>query len=335
MKIAILYNYWLNKKAPKDRRISDNDIIKTVKIVRDVLKQEHRVKPIRYEDGVINKIKEDGFEFVFNLCEGIRENNLGEAEVALKLDSIKMPYTGSGPLCLETCLNKKTTKDILTENGINTPQYVLFSYSRKTYDFDIKLNYPLIVKPVHEDGSVGITEKSVVDNKDQLIEIVEYVLKTYEQDVLVEEFIDDTDLREINVSILGNNGSIQALPASEIVFKRWKNTPKIVSFVAKWDEQSELYKKSVRICPTKISRDLEEKIVDMAIRAYQVTKCRDYGRIDFRINNRGIYVLEVNPNPGIGDDSGFYASAKASGLSYKDLIKKILSEASKRYEIKI
>ncbi len=310
--------------------LSDNDILSTVENVKHVLETDYEVIPVKIRKELLQTLTPNSFDFIFNLCEGIEGNVRGEAWIPALFDILEIPYTGSDSITLGICLNKLKTKYLLIANNIPTPKYQMFYSTTQNLSNDLK--FPLIVKPAYEDASVGITAESVVKNKIELFKRIDFILNNYFQPALVEEFIDG---RELNVALLGNGNTLDVLPISEILFNFEPDQPKIVSYEAKWITNSDASKNTVGECPAKLSKEIENRIKRLAVECYNLTGCRDYTRVDFRLKDEIPYVLEVNPNPGINLDSGFVRSATAAGMSYDDLIKRILSEAMKRYKFVI
>jgi D-alanine-D-alanine ligase len=230
-------------------------------------------------------------------------------------------------MTLGLCLDKAKTKIILSHYGIPTAKFDLFNESIDGCK-KINLRFPVIVKPVHEDASAGINEKSVVYDRKELEERVEYIIKMFKQPALVEEFIDG---REVNVAILGNNPPV-VLPISEIDFSHLpSHLPKIVSYEAKWIPNTDYYEKTIPICPAPLEPELERKIKDIALSCYKIMGCRDYARVDMRIDKEGNpYVLEVNPNPDLSRNAGFMRSASVYGLTPEETIVKIAEIAIER-----
>jgi D-alanine-D-alanine ligase len=252
------------------------------------------------------------------------------------LELLNIPYTGSGPLTLATCINKVRVKEILMHHGILTPNYQVF-YSRNK-KLDPELKFPLIVKPVCMDNSIGITNDSVVNNEEELRSRVGYILRTYDQPALVEEFIDG---KEITVGVLGNGRTALVLPPSEVLFQNWAEENKVYSYEAKWLKETDSWKNVSVACPAELPKYQEYRIKRIALQVYDILGCRDYGRIDFRLSKEGVpYVLELNPNPGISpaidEQPDFipYAANKA-GMTYNDLILKIFNEALDRNNMTI
>jgi len=234
-------------------------------------------------------------------------------------------YTGNIPSTLGNCLNKERTKEILYSNGIRTPRAITLSQKTKFTKNDIDLGFPLILKLVDEDASIGISENSVVNDYKELRKQFKFLTETYKKDLIVEEYIVG---RELNCAVLGD----KVLPISEIDFTGLpKNLPKIVTYDGKWIEDSTYYNHTKPVCPTNLDIDIKQKIEALAINSYNVLKCRDYARVDVRLANDGTpYVIEVNPNPDVSSDSGFARAAAAAGKSYSELLFTLIGFALQR-----
>jgi D-alanine-D-alanine ligase len=265
-------------------------------------------------------------KFVFNLCEEINGRCELEMCVAGLLDLMGIPYTGSGPLALGLALNKFHVKQILRAAGVPVARGYLHFPGKKAYSR--ALRFPVIVKPARQDASLGINSQSVCADAEQLERQIAYIHDIYRQEALVEEYLDG---REFNVSIIGDREP-EVLAISEIDFGGLpEGEPKIVSYRAKWDEESLMYNCTVPICPAEIPRRMRDRIKDIALRSYQCIDCRDYARVDMRTDARGnIYVLEVNPNPDISPQAGFARAARAFGYSYPEMILRISQAAMER-----
>ncbi len=329
LKIGILYNIVtkLERGHPADI-IAEQDILNTVKGVSDVLKTAgHEVIPIVVDKELYEKTRTTKLDIIFNLGEGIGGNITAEAYIPAILEMAGIPYTGSNFLTLSVCLDKAKTKQILLSNDIPTPKFQVFKAVDEQLELGMK--FPLIVKPVHEDASIGITNDSVVMDEQQMRSRIKYVLETYRQPAMVEEFIEG---REVNVSIIGNREPV-ALPIEELDFKDLPNgTFNICSYQAKWMPETEIFKKTVPICPADIPKHVENRVKRLALAAYKIMECQDYARIDIRIDkNNNPYLLEVNPNPDIGqNDTAFSRAANAAGMDYNQLVLRILQEALER-----
>ena len=326
MRIGILYNYVEESGKGRERdRISDNEILDTVRLVQEALASDHEVIPVRASRSLLRNMQTESFDIVFNLCEGFMDMAKGEAYMAGFLELIGLPYTGSDPSALSLCLDKGRVKDVLRANGLPTPRSQLFKDASQTLDGTLR--FPLIVKPLMEDASVGIDQDSVVKNEGDLFTRVRHVLSVYRQPALVEEYVDG---RELNVAILGNPPDLTILPISEIVFDPQEGRHRIVDYAAKWVEDSPEYGGTKGICPAPLDAEMENHVRRLAAEAYVLLGCRDYARVDFRLGEDGPTILEVNPNPGLNSDSGFVRSAMAMGMGYQEMTGTILQNAIER-----
>ena len=266
---------------------------------------------------------------VFNLCESIYGDNRFESLPPQLLELERIPYTGSGPFALSLALRKEKVKEVLRARGIPTPQGSLVSAEADLAG--LSLRFPVMVKPAREDASVGITCESVVSDQTALRQRVCMVLERYRQPALVEEFIEG---REIYVSLLGRvEDEPQVFPFFEIDFSEMpSDRPKIVSFEGKWVEDSIEYKGTRPVRCEGLSAELRDKVAQTAIDAFHAVCLRDYARMDIRLSADGTpYVIDVNPNCDLSDlAGGFSRAAKAGGLSYKDVILRLLALALSR-----
>ena len=323
MKFAVLSNTFTdyeNREVEQDLNNTGNLVIKALESFG------HEAKFFDVNEKTFEKLRKSDFEMAFNVCERFRGNSFFEPHIASMLELLGIPYTGSGPLALALCMNKARVKEILLHNGIPTPKFQIFYSRNKKINEDLK--FPMIVKPVCMDNSIGINSDAVVDNEEDLRKRIGYVLRVYNQPALVEEFIEG---REFAIGVLGNKNPM-ALPMSEIVFDE-KITRPIFSYNAKWNEESDEFKGAVEICPAQIPKYLEAKMKRIAIDVYELLEVRDYGRIDIRLDKDNVpYVLEMNPNPGISTDNTLPKAAKSLGLTYNEMIMEIVAKALERYE---
>lgn len=275
--------------------------------------------------GAMKKILNYSPDLIFNFVESVEGNSNFESYIAGLFDLLEIPYTGNGPISLGNCLIKSRTKQILQSHGVRTPKHMIAHLNDYPVKNNFPLKFPVILKLAREDASIGISEFSVVNNFDSLKERLEYLFTSFNQEVLIEEYIDG---RELNVAILGD----QILPISEIRFDGLpEEFPKIVTYEAKWSPESVYYKNTVPRCPAPLDDQLKQKIEKMAFEAFDALECRDYARVDIRLNQRNVpFVIEVNPNPDISPDTGFVRSAAAAGIGYDELLFKISTFALKR-----
>lgn len=334
MKIAILYKPITNTSRQEDvADIRDKkDSYRLVKRIKGILENlGHTSCVVDINLNSFEQLRTGEFDIALNLCdEGFRNNSLLEPHVPAMLDILEIPYTGSNFHTLATCLNKARCKEVLAFHKIPTPPFQVFYKAADNLNANLK--FPLIVKPIHEDGSLGLRKESVVENISELQEQVGAVLTNFQQPALVEKFITG---KEVYVGILGSKEDLTVLPVSEVVFNsRLSPTTQICCYEAKWLPQSRQYKNTPISCPAKLEKEIAEGLVHLAKRAYTLMECNDYGRIDFRIDhdNRP-YVLEINPNPDISEDAGLSKMAQAKGMSYDSLIEAIINMARQRAEL--
>ncbi len=270
-------------------------------------------------------------DLIFNMVESLGDQAIHEMHIAGMYELLKIPYTGSSPITLGACLNKARTKEILSYNNISTPKFFVCTQLNQINADDITLSFPMIVKPAKEDASVGIDNNSIVDSFAALKKKVRHIFQQYDQPAIVEEYIPG---RELNIAVIGNKRPI-VLPISEIDFSGLpEDYPKIVTYDAKWLNGSVEYEGTKGVCPAILSPDVEELVKRTALKSYKLLGCRDYARVDMRLSqNNKPYVLEVNPNPDISNDSGFIRSTKTHGLSFNETIQKIVEYAADRYSL--
>jgi D-alanine-D-alanine ligase len=222
-------------------------------------------------------------------------------------------------------------KDILQSQDILTPQYRIFERAAAASKEN---RFPVIVKPLHEDGSLGITRESVVFDDEALVKQIGYVIDQYQQPALVEEFVEG---RELNVGLMETNGKLGVLPISEIDYSEFpEGIPRICGYEAKWVTESPEYQKSKPVCPAPLEPAMKERVEQIALRVFKLFGCRDYARVDLRIDRDGkIYVLEVNPNPDISPQSGVARALKAQGTTYAEFVGNLIDRALRRKEAEV
>ena len=308
--------------------IAETEVLDQVNAVRDALIElgfQYELLPIKDDlEEFVKSLKLYKPDVIVNLCEGFMGESGFEMHVPAILEILKIPYTGSNPLALGLCQDKGLAKDILRAHNVATPNYQIME---KPETLKREMHFPLIVKPLKEDASIGISKHSFVRNYAELKKQVNYVNRVYKQPALVEEYISG---REFNVSILGNEEPT-VLPISEIMFG-FENEPKIVDYAAKWLKDSDEYAKTKPVCPAELDVEVKSLIEENALKAYKVLRCRDYARVDIRLKNetKKPYVLEVNPNPDISPEAGFARSLRAAGITFREFVKMILGFALKR-----
>jgi D-alanine-D-alanine ligase len=270
-------------------------------------------------------------DLVFNLAESFQGKSALESNIAALLNLLNLRYTGSSPSGLMLAGDKVLTKKVLSFHGILTAKFATVFRGAVDWAGDIK--FPLLVKPPQEDASLGITQKSIVNDVQELLNVMGSMQEEFKSAVLVEEFIDG---REFYVGVLGNS-DVMTLPIVEMDFSKFPaGLPKIASYEAKWGEEGEgggaEFEGTESIFPTDVPEELEQKMQAVAKDAFQALRLRDYARIDLRVTPaEEIYVIEANPNCYLEEKSEFARSAQKAGIEYPELIGKIVELAVGRY----
>lgn len=262
---------------------------------------------------------------VFNLGEGLGGRLFEEVRIAWALEAMGYRFTGSDAAALALSTHKARAKEVLRRAGVPTPDWRLFRHPAEvTWDALGDLTLPAIVKPVAEDASQGIESSAVVRTLDEMRDRVARLVGVYRQAALVEEFVAG---REFNISIWGDPP--QVLPLAEIDFSAFQDPlERIVSFSAKWIEDSFAYTHTPVVCPANVEPEVAHRIRSAALKAWKAIGCQGYARVDMRLSQENIpYVLEVNCNPDLSPDAGFFRAARTAGYSYSQMALHILSIA--------
>ena len=343
LKVAILYDTWeeetavsepeeqerpvRKKKAGKKTRKEKED---REEIFESLAKLGH--EPFYYVlDGRTQSLQglaKCGADLVFNLTESYAGDDTKEMHVAAYMDLVGLPYTGAGPHANFLAQDKAIAKKMFAFHGIRTPFFATAYRGQIDHAHDI--SFPLIVKPMSEDGSIGINSDAVVTSIKELMERVQYIQDEFDSPALIEEYIEG---REIYAAILGSYESTRALPLVELdLSKLPEGLPKIASYDVKFEKHTEAHRLTKSAVATDLDEETVTRLMETAIAAYRAVKLRDYGRIDMRLTPKGeVYVIEANPNPWLSSKHEFAMAAKASGLSYTQLIGEILDLALTRY----
>ncbi len=332
MRVGLVYNQKpgaaLSRGLPSDY-YAEWDDNKTINAIRDALAQRHEVLCLDAgRPDIARRIAAERPDIVFNIAEGL-SGPRREAEIPALLDQMNIPYTGSNPSTLCLCLDKALTKRFLQSRGLPTPRFHLLPPGSEPF-FD---TYPAIVKPNLEGSSKGIRDSSVVQDGLGLTRELQRIWQDYSQPALVEEFLSG---REFTVGMVGNGDGLRMLPIVEIKLDCLPaEAARIFSYEAKWIWDRPENPLPILQCPANIAEALAERIAGFSHRIFNALGCRDWCRIDFRTDAEGEpYVLEVNPLPGVlpdpRDNSCLPRAAAAAGLSYAELIHKVLDAACKR-----
>jgi len=263
-------------------------------------------------------------DVIFNMVEIYKDKASLEMSFASLLEMMDVPYTGAPPSVLGVCQRKILTKGILSALGVRTPEFQVVGDTEEPDEL-LQISYPIIVKPSMEDASLGIEDESIVYDYATLVKRVSYIQERFKQNVLLEEYIDG---RELNVAVIGDR-DLCALPISEIDFILMpKYLKKIVSYQSKWDPAHESYHLARPVCPADLPDEVEYAAKELAVKACRALGCRDYARVDMRLNDKNeLFVLEVNPNPDLTEYTGFMRSSGVAGYSFARTLKKIVGFA--------
>jgi D-alanine-D-alanine ligase len=263
---------------------------------------------------------------IFNWCEELPSIPHSSALVAQILEELGFTFTGADSQSLTFSQDKRLVKERLHLHRLPTPQWQVY-LSEDVNGWDC---FPAIVKPAFEHSSYGITRDAVVQSPEELAERVQYIVKTFGQPTIVEEFIDGP---EFHVTVLGN-GVVQALPPVEIDFSVFRDVKdRLCTYESKFDPQSVSYKLVEPRLPAQLTEDELGTLKDIAEAAYRVTGCRDYARLDIRMRDSIFYILDVNHNANNGPDTSMSMAAEAVGLSYGRFSSLLVNLAARRHPI--
>ena len=284
--------------------------------------------------GVCDSLREllDGLDdqrpdLVFNLCERFADNDAFEMNVTAVLEMLGQPFTGTGPSGMVMRQDKVLTKKLLQFHNVTYPNYAIFD--RHNIEFAGKMHFPLFVKPLKGDTSLGIDGTSLVNEYSKMVERIDFIHNQLKEQALVEEYIEG---REFYVGIIGNDPP-EALPVMELDFSSLPaGAPRVFGRDYK-DETSPSYKFINVGVATDLHSETRARITAAGREAAYALKVRDYARVDIRLSPTGTpVVVEVNANPYLERTSAFALAALQSGLGYTTLINKIVESARKRYE---
>ncbi|MEM4653124.1 MAG: ATP-grasp domain-containing protein [Candidatus Nezhaarchaeales archaeon] len=333
LRVGLTYN--LRRKVeddslPEDYYVEYDDESTVDAIASALRKGGCKVIKIEANEEAYIKLRRCRPDIVFNIAEGLRGESR-ESHIPAMLEMLGIPYTGSSPSTLAICLDKALTHKVLSAYGVPSPKFQVFK--RPDEKLSEELEFPLVVKPLLEGSSKGIRSCSLVRNEQSLRKQVSWVIETYRQPAIVEEFMPG---REFTVGLIGNEEPV-VLPIVEIHLERLPNgASPIYSYEAKWVWDTPEKPLDIFECPARISSDLKKEMEEVAIKTFKVLNCRDLCRIDMRLDKDGVpRVLEVNPLPGLIPDPRAHSclpeAARAAGFTYDELICTILWQALKRY----
>ena len=260
-------------------------------------------------------------ELIFNLADQFKNNRAFDQNIVSFLEMHGVPFTGCGSTGLTLCKHKGISKKILSYHRIRTPEFTVIPRGKRPVR-PKRLRFPILVKPLKEEASLGISQASFVETDEQFKERVQFIHEKYDNDAIAEEYIAG---RELYVSVHGNH-KLEVFPIRELVFKEVPpDEPKIATYRAKWDEE---YRKKWGLqnqFAAALDPALAKDIAQTCKRIYRLLTIDGYARIDLRVTPANeIYFIEANPNPILAADEDFAQSALKAGLNYPQLIERVI-----------
>lgn len=324
LRIGLTYNvkteFVLKPGDPPDLN-AEFDHEDTIKVIEAALRGGgHEVVRIGSARHLLQQMGRLDVDIVFNIAEGYEGRNR-ESQVPIFLEMMRMPFVGADGLTLGLALDKVLTKKVLIAEGIPTPRYIEVTDPAKLWQ--VELTYPLIVKLRCEGSSKGLSERSLVNSPQELQHQVQWLLETYKQSsIFIEEFIIG---QEFTVAIIGNEHP-EVYPVVQIALDGQRELGR------KFFTFAYLRSGADYICPAPIPDALARRMQELALKTYQMVECRDFGRVDFRVDTQGNpYVLEINPLPSLSTEDVFNFVAKSKGMTHHHIINRILDAALVRY----
>ena len=323
MNIGLIYNSFSHKELlPEEKEMRETGFA----IGKHLALLGHRVQYFDMDNPEsIEKLCRSRIDVAFDTCERIHGDARGEAYAAALLEFLGIPHTRTCSWMISFGISKERVKSILSYHGISTPPYQIFYNDQEKLDPD--LQFPLFVKGLASENSIGIDEHSVVTNMDELKFKVRQINGQLLQPALVEEYIEG---REFTVAILPGEKNV-VLPISEIIFNDLPPNRRFLDYSSKWHDHSEQYQKTLPLCPAHLTSDEQQNISETAMRCFNILGLDSYARIDIRYRDHIAYILEVNQNPSIGEkDSGYVRTCAGYGLNYAGMLNLLLQNAMMR-----
>jgi D-alanine-D-alanine ligase len=325
MRIIVAHGADESIDGPKGRRKTDVQEVAAV-----LRKAGHEVAGLAV-DGTpecLRNLAQAQADLVFNLVESFGDDDAKEPHVAAYYDLLGLRYTGSGARGLTLAMDKALAKKVFSFHGVSTPRWAVVWRGRLDSAHDI--DFPVIVKPAREDGSIGIGFDALAGTIKELMERIDQLHAEFNHPVLIEQYIEG---REIYMGVLGNEQA-EALPPVELDLSHLpKGTPRIAGSEVKWAEGTRAYRGS-KVRVPKLPDDVRETMERAAVTAFHALGLRDYARVDFRLARDGtVYLIEANPNPYLSSGAEFIKGARASGRTYGQTILEIVELARARYAV--
>ena len=336
LKIVVLFDRWeepedpgasSNDKAPLTRTLDKKEVEDEVAEALGKLGHEAVLHVLDGSTKGLHALARIDCDLVFNLAESFAGNDTADHCIAAYLELIGKRFSGSGSHGLLYAQDKGVAKKILEFHGIHTPVFAR-SY-RGRLDFSHDLEFPVIVKPAREDGSIGIEFNAVVSSIRELMERIDWLHANFDSPVLIEEYVEG---REMYVGVIGNE-SASALPVIELdLSKLPEGRPRIAGAEVKWGKGTRAYKDTKSAVAEDLSEETTALLQQTAVAVYHALDLHDYARIDMRLRPDGrVAVIEANPNPWLASKAEFAMAARKAGRTYTQLIEEIVDLALARY----
>jgi len=272
---------------------------------------------------LFEEVLENRPDVIFNMAEVFNEKSYYEKNMAALLEMIGIPYTGASSENIFICNNKGLTKKILSYHRIKNPRFHIFYRGHRVW-LPKKLKLPVVIKPLNEEASRGISQASIVDKEDGFFERIKFIHQNMNADAIVEEYIEG---REFYITIIGNKKLI-VLPPRELKFGDLPEDARIATYKAKWDDDYRERWGIKSVYAGKLADGVWEEICDVCKRAYRALNMKSYLRFDIRLTPENkVYIIEPNANPCIAKIDEVAQSAEKQGISYDVLIKKVVNLA--------
>lgn len=297
---------------------------KTLEELSSILSRKYDCISLIADDNIINQLKAENVDLVFNLCNGIKGDSK-LAQLPALLEYACIPYTGSSILGHTLAINKVYSSKIFKANDIPTPDFV------PIYNIDqlenLSMKFPILIKPNDEGSSRGIHQDSLVFDMDSLIKKVSEELEIYNPPIMLTKYIEG---REFSVGIIGNGEDLMVLPIQELDLS---NLPENFNKFYSFEVKAYLKDRTIYHIPARLTDEEKKLLENTAIKAFKALGLRDYARVDIILKDGIPHVLEVNSLPGLmKGKSSLYRMAEATDLGYEGLVLKIVETAIKRYQ---
>ena len=332
-KILLLFNSPASKPrgyeykeefADPENMYTENDVH------RALLANGHGVRVLGiYNDiaPLLEEVKEFPPDVIFNLVDLFHEKAHWDKNAAALIEMLGIPFTGCSPMNLMLCNNKAMSKKILSFHRLKVPHFETF-YRGQRLRVGKKLKLPVVVKPLCEEASRGISQASIADNPAALDERVRFIHQKMDMDAIVEEYVDG---RELYVSVMGRK-RIEVFPPRELIFGEFpEGEPRIATYKAKWDDVYRQRWGIKSVFAGKLPEGIERQVAESCKRAYRALALDAYARFDIRVTSDGqVFIIEANANPCLARIDEIAQSAQKVGLTYESLIQRIAEQAWER-----